>query len=105
MDKFVRALRIRSTTSAGGEVKSSAQCRKIFGMLKIPAQYDRDTTSAKFNDISRQVSPCFATRRVCCLLLESCGKSEMIRTQVGKHNRSVMVAMHGTSWARQPRKK
>jgi phosphoribosyl-dephospho-CoA transferase len=35
-------------------------------MLKIPAEYDRDTTSAKFKVISRKVSPCFATRCLCC---------------------------------------
>jgi hypothetical protein len=44
--------KIRSRRSFGGEVKPSASCRKI------PAEYDRDTTSAKFKDSSRQLPAC-----------------------------------------------
>jgi hypothetical protein len=52
-------------------------------MLKIPAEYDRGTSLAKFTDICRQVSPCFATR---CLVLvfarDVVDESGMIRTQM-----------------------
>jgi hypothetical protein len=44
----------------------------LYGMLKIPVEYDRDTSSAKFIDISLQVSPCFALC-VCWCLPESSG--------------------------------
>jgi hypothetical protein len=50
----VRVIKI-NTPSFGGEVKPSAPCRSIYGLLKIPAECDRDTTSAKFKDISRQL--------------------------------------------------
>jgi hypothetical protein len=38
----------------------------VRGLLKVPAEYDRDISSTKFTDIFRQVSRCFATG---CLLL------------------------------------
>jgi hypothetical protein len=44
---FLRAIKFRSTTASGGELKPSAPCRKIFGMLKNPAEYDRDISSEK----------------------------------------------------------
>jgi hypothetical protein len=51
-----RAIKIHSTTSFGGEIKSSAPCRKILRhVIKISAEYDRDTTSAKYKNISRQL--------------------------------------------------
>jgi hypothetical protein len=35
--RFLRAIKsVNSTNSFGGEVKLSVQCRKIYGMLKIP---------------------------------------------------------------------
>jgi hypothetical protein len=34
---------------------------RFYDMLKIPAEYDRDTSPAKLPDISRHVSPCFVT--------------------------------------------
>jgi hypothetical protein len=48
-------IKIRNTPSCGGEVKPSAPCRKILLHVKIPAEYDRDTTSAKFTDILHQL--------------------------------------------------
>jgi hypothetical protein len=58
---------LRAMKSVGGEVKPSAPCRNILRrMLKSPAEYERDISSAKFTAISLQVSPCFATR---CLLV------------------------------------
>jgi len=45
-----------------------------------------DTSSAKFTDISRQVSPCFATKCLCWYLPNALvDESGMIRTQMGKH--------------------
>jgi hypothetical protein len=35
-DGFLRAIKIRSATSFGGEVKPSVPCRKMYGMLKNP---------------------------------------------------------------------
>jgi hypothetical protein len=63
-----------------------------------------DTSSAKFKDMSRQVSPA-------SLLHASAGnyqtavvdESEMIRTQMGKQNRSEMVAEHETPCTIPPR--
>jgi hypothetical protein len=44
----------------------SGPCGKILRHVKEPYEYERDTSSAKFTDISRQLSPFFATR---CLLV------------------------------------
>jgi hypothetical protein len=62
-DGFLEEIKIRGTPSFGGEVKPSAPYCK---MLKNLAYHDRDTTSANFKDMSRQVSPSFATRCLCC---------------------------------------
>jgi hypothetical protein len=35
-DKFLRAIKIRSTTSFGREVKPSASCRKLLRHVKYP---------------------------------------------------------------------
>jgi hypothetical protein len=42
-DGFLRAIKIRCTTSFGGEVKSPAPCRKILRNIKDTLRYDRDT--------------------------------------------------------------
>jgi hypothetical protein len=52
---ILKTIEIHSTTALGGEVKPSAHVVKFYGMLKIPAEYDRDTSSAKFKDISHQL--------------------------------------------------
>jgi hypothetical protein len=65
-------------------------------------EYESDT-STKFMAISRQVSPCFTTR---CLLVTARVRvdvSGMIRTQMGRHNKSEMATMHGTPCAIPPR--
>jgi hypothetical protein len=36
--------KIRSTIYLGGKLKPSAASLQIYGMLKIPAEYDRDTS-------------------------------------------------------------
>jgi hypothetical protein len=42
-DGFLRTIKARSTTSFGGEVKPSAPCSKIRGMLNNPSKYEKDT--------------------------------------------------------------
>jgi hypothetical protein len=71
--RILRAIKIRSTTSFGGEVKSPPHIVRLHGMLKMPAEYNRDTSLANLTDISRQVSPCFTTRYLCWYLPESSG--------------------------------
>jgi hypothetical protein len=59
--RIFKSDRIRSTTSFEREVNPPAHVARFYGRLKIPAEYDRDTSSAKVKDISRQFSPCFIT--------------------------------------------
>jgi hypothetical protein len=42
-DGLLRAIKIRSTLSFGGEVKPSVPCRKILLLIKSPFIYDSDT--------------------------------------------------------------
>jgi hypothetical protein len=44
-DGFLRPIVIRSTTYFGREVEPLAHVVRFYGMLKIPAEYDRDTSS------------------------------------------------------------
>jgi hypothetical protein len=53
-DGFLRAIKVRSTTPFGGEVKPSVSYRKVYGVLKNPVEYERDTPSAKFTSIYNQ---------------------------------------------------
>jgi hypothetical protein len=57
----------KSTARLPSEGKQSRQPHVVrsYGMLKIPAEYDKDTSPAKLTDIYRQVSPCFVTTCVC----------------------------------------
>jgi hypothetical protein len=73
-------------------------------MMKNSAEYERDTSSAKFTSISSQGSPdsvlgIFAGTYQKALVDET----EIIRTQMGTHNRSEMVAVHGTLYMIPPR--
>jgi hypothetical protein len=73
-------------------------------MLKYSAEYERDTSQAKFMAISHQVSlaslpdvsACYCRR----YLMDELG---MIRTQMGTHNKSEIVAVLGTPCAIPPR--
>jgi hypothetical protein len=58
-------------------------------MLKSPAEYDRETSSAKFTDISRPVSPA-SLLGVCAGNCQRAlvDESGMIRILMGMHNRS-----------------
>jgi hypothetical protein len=60
-------------------------------MLKVSAEYDRDTSPAKLTDISKKKSPVSllsvsAGTSICQRALVD--ESGMIRTQMGTHNRS-----------------
>jgi hypothetical protein len=67
----------------------------FYGMLKIPAEYDRDTTSSKFKDICHKLpaSPLDVSAANQRALVDESG---VIRTQMGKHNRSENGCTHGT---------
>jgi hypothetical protein len=61
---------------------------RFYGMLKIPVEYERDTSPTKFTAISRKVS--FASLLgVCtgCCQRTLVVESEMITTRMGTHNR------------------
>jgi hypothetical protein len=49
---FLWAITFRSTSSFGGELKTSAPCRMILRMIKNLAEYGKDTSSAKSTVIS-----------------------------------------------------
>jgi hypothetical protein len=42
-DGFLKAIKVHTATSFGGEVKLSVPCRKILRNVKDPLRYDRDT--------------------------------------------------------------
>jgi hypothetical protein len=74
-------------------------------MLKNPAEYDRDTSSAKFKDISRQLPAMLLYVSVATRALVD--ESGMIRTQMGTHNRSengrsALDALYDTTPFQQP---
>jgi hypothetical protein len=56
-DWFLMAIKIRSMTSFGGEVKPSAPCRKDLRHIKDPLRYDRDTDRQNSEAIFHPVSP------------------------------------------------
>jgi hypothetical protein len=65
-------------------------------MLKIPSECDRDTSSAKLTDISRQDSPdslLDVSVGICYRALVD--ESGVIRTQMRTHNTSEMVTVRG----------
>jgi hypothetical protein len=55
-DEFLRAIKIRSTTSFGGEVKPSVPC-KFLRHVTESYRYERRYFVEKFTAISRQVVP------------------------------------------------
>jgi hypothetical protein len=64
-DVLLRAIKIRSTPSFGGEVKPSALCTKILRHVKDRLRHDRDTDRQNSATTSRPVSLRFATRCLC----------------------------------------
>jgi hypothetical protein len=66
-------------------------------MLKNPAEYERDTLSAKFEPFLAKFLPASfpdVSAGICQRALVD--KTIMIRTQIGTRNRSEMAAVHGT---------
>jgi hypothetical protein len=65
-------------------------------MLKIPMEYNRDTSLTNLTDISRQVSPALLLDISADIFQRALADEPgMIRTQMGTHDRSI-VAVHGT---------
>jgi hypothetical protein len=100
--EFLSVITIRSKISFG-EVKLAVSCRKISRHVNDPYSMKEILAGKIHGHLSKSFS-CFATR-----CLSSCygqralvGEWGVIRTQVGKHNRSVMVAVYGTPCAIPP---
>jgi hypothetical protein len=49
VSRFLRVIKIRSTTYFGGKVQTSVPCRKILRHVKEPYEYERYSSLAKFN--------------------------------------------------------
>jgi hypothetical protein len=99
---FLRGTKIRSKTSFGGEVKLSVHVVRFYGMLKNPTNVKEIHRRKNSGDISRQVSP--ASLLDICVgdcqqaLVDESG----IRTQLGTHSRSEMIAIQVSSCALTP---
>jgi hypothetical protein len=64
---------VRGTLPSEGKYSRRHHVVIFYGMLKIPADYDSDTSAAKLMDISHQVSSCFAIRCIYWFLSEIFG--------------------------------
>jgi hypothetical protein len=95
-DEFLMAIKIRSTTPFGGEVKPLVPCHKILCHVKTPTGMKRGTSYAKFTAIFA-MSLLITAREIWWM------KSGMISTQMETHNTSVIVAVYGTPCAILPR--
>jgi hypothetical protein len=89
-DGFLKAIKIRSTTSFGGEVKPAVPFRESLWNVKNPYEYELLLWQNTF--ISRQASPA----SLLDVSTSSCqralvDKSVMKRNQMGRHNRSEIV--------------
>jgi hypothetical protein len=72
-------------------------------MLQIPTSMKSDPSYAKFTAISRQVSPAsLLSVSVGHCQIALVNESGMIITQMGSHNRSEVVAVHGTPCSTPP---
>jgi hypothetical protein len=95
-DEYLREIKIRSTTSFGGEVKTSTPCHKVLRHVKEPlwyyADFDRQNSAVIFNS----VLPCFPTR---CLLkpqqITWVDESGIIRTEMGS---TIDQKMDAVTW-------
>jgi hypothetical protein len=68
-----RAIKIRSTTFFGGEVKLSAPVVIFYGMLKNPAEYARDRVDGKNKRTFLAKFPSVSLLGYCWYLAESSG--------------------------------
>jgi hypothetical protein len=82
--EFLRAIK---TPSFGKEIQLKAPCRKILRNVEEPCVvWQRYYVSKIQGHFS--LGPCFASRCVCCNQRALVDESEVIRTQMGTHNRS-----------------
>jgi hypothetical protein len=101
--RILQAIKVRSMTSFRGEVQPSVPCRKIYGMLKNV----KSIKDILCGQSSRQFTPCSPASLLgvsvdnCQIALAS--KSGMVRTQIGTHSISEMVAVHGAPRSIPPR--
>jgi hypothetical protein len=93
----VKAINIRSMTFFEGEIKPSAPCRKILRHVKDPASMIQILRRQNSATIFSPNFSCFATN-VCARNCERAvvDESGILRTQMGTHNRSEMVALKGS---------
>jgi hypothetical protein len=93
----------RNTASFGREVSRWFHFVRCYGMLNNCTSLKTDTSSSIFAAISRQVSPTsqlgISAGNCRRALVDESG---VIRTQMRTHNRSYMVAVHGTPRAIPP---
>jgi hypothetical protein len=83
-------------TAFGREVKPSATCRNILRHVKDPYSTNETLIGQIHGNFSPSFS-CFTTRYLLVTVKRALvGESENIRTQMGKHDRLVMVAVYGT---------
>jgi hypothetical protein len=93
-----------STTSFGGEVRPAVPRRKILRHVKRHPTVWKRCLSAKFTDNSRQVFPALLLGVPAGYYQRSLvSESGIVITQMGKKNRSIMVAVHGMPCAISPR--
>jgi hypothetical protein len=84
---------MRSMTSFRGEVKLAVPCCEISWHIKDPYSM-KEILVSKIHTHFLPSFSCFATRYLLITARALVGGSRMIRTQMGKHNRSVMVAVY-----------
>jgi hypothetical protein len=98
----LKGYKVRNTTSLGGKIKPSAHVVRFYSMSKIPAEYDRDTSSAKLTKIFRKISHCFVTNTAVftreLYLINQKGLELRLRTHSRLENgRSAWDALHDTT--------
>jgi hypothetical protein len=72
VEVFLRAIKVRSTTSFGGEVKQSVPGRKILRNSKNPYSM-KEILVGKINGYFSRSFYCFATKYLCWILLNTYG--------------------------------
>jgi hypothetical protein len=72
-DKFLRATKVRSTTSFGVNVKPAAPCRKILWNVKDPYCME-DILVDNIRGYFSSSFSCFANKCLCWLLPDSSGR-------------------------------
>jgi hypothetical protein len=87
-DGFLRAVKIQSTTFSKGKQSLRPHVVRFYGMLKVPAEYDRDTSPAILKNVLLQVYIfgllLGVSDGICQRALAD--ESGIIRTQMGKYS-------------------